>query len=262
MYFADLFEITCLSDVTLYPYDSQKCHLELAPWSVDGSKIRFYSSTSQISLQYYTQNGMWELDKTNTYVSKETAFEQIFITLNFRRRALYHVVLSVIPLCVLSLIPSFVFLIPVESGERLGFSITSLLSLLLYQTAIASRLPESSLPGLSLLILKTFAEFLLGCILLVMTVIAIRWYHNDETRAIPKVLLLLHWIFSRENKAIQLGNKLSEGSELSESRAERADSEKQVTWRDVSRSFDIFCMTFSTVAFVCVNLVFVILYCI
>lgn len=133
-------------------------------------------------------------------------------------------VLFVIPLCVLILIPSLVFLIPVESGERLGFSITSLLSLLLYQTAIASRgLPESSLPGLSLLILKTFAEFLLGLILLVMTVFAIRWYHNDETRALTKALLLLNRIVSRENIV---------GSELDENGKETADCKKQEPgWR-------------------------------
>lgn len=57
---------------------------------------------------------------------KDLVFKQIIITFHFHRRALYHVALSVIPLCVLSLIPFLVFLIPVESGERLGFSITSL----------------------------------------------------------------------------------------------------------------------------------------
>lgn len=174
MHIGDLFETTCLSDMTLYPFDSQTCHLEIFPWSVDGSKIRFITPTSQISLQFYIMNSMWELDKTYTFASKRGSdFEQIIITFHFHRRALYHVVLSVIPLCVLSLIPFLLFLIPVESGERLGFSITSLLSLLLYQTAIASRLPESSLPGLSILILKTFAEFLLGCILLVMTALSL-----------------------------------------------------------------------------------------
>lgn len=261
MYIADMFETTCLSDVTLYPFDSQDCHIEIAPWSVDDTKIRFITPTSQISLQLYTINGMWELDEAITYVSKGS-FEHIVFTLHFHRRSLYHVVLFVIPPCVLSLIPSMVFFIPVESGERLGFSITSLLSLLLYQTAIASRLPESSLPGISILILKTFAEFLLGCIILVMTVFAIRWYHSEETRAIPKVLLLLHRIFSRDNKIIRVDDKQEAGSELNESRKGMADRKKQVSWQDVSRSFDVFCITFLIVVFVCVNVVFAIIYCI
>lgn len=261
MYIGDLFETTCLSDVTLYPFDSQKCHMEIAPWSVEGSNMRFISLTTQISLQVFTQNGMWELDEAITYVSKDYGFEQIVFTLHFHRRALYQTVLFVIPPCVLSLIPSLVFFIPVKSGERLGFSITSLLSLLLYQTAIASRLPESSLPGLSVLILKTFAEFLLGCIILVMAVFSIRWYHNDETRAIPKGLLLIHRIFSSKNQIINIDDKEENGRELGESRKEIADHKKRVSWQDASQCFDIFCISFSTVAFVCINVVFVIIFC-
>lgn len=74
MYIGDLFETTCLSDVTLYPFYSQKCHLEIFPWSVDGNNVRFITPTSQISLQFYTMNGMWELDETYTFTSKGSGF--------------------------------------------------------------------------------------------------------------------------------------------------------------------------------------------
>lgn len=94
-----------------------------------------------------------------------------------------------------------------------------------------------------------------------MTAFAIRWYHNDETKAIPKALLVLHRIASRKNKTIHFDDNQEVGSKLDESGKETMDCKKQVTWQDVSRSFDVFCMAFSSVAFLCVNVAFVIKYC-
>lgn len=54
-------------------------------------------------------------------------------------------------------------------------------------------------------------------------VFAIRWYHNNETRALTKALLLLHRIVSRENIV---------GSELDENGKETADCKKQETWQE------------------------------
>lgn len=55
MYIGGLFETTYLSDVTLNFFDSQKCHIEIAPWSVDGSNVRFITLTSQISLVLHNE---------------------------------------------------------------------------------------------------------------------------------------------------------------------------------------------------------------
>lgn len=95
-----------------------------------------------------------------------------------------------------------------------------------------------------------------------MTVFVIRWYHNDETRAIPKALLVLHRIDLRENKTIHFDDSQEVGNKLDVSRKETVDCKKQVTWQDLSGSFDLFCITFSTVAFLCINLAFVIKYCV
>lgn len=52
------------------------------------------------------------------------------------------------------------------------------------------------------------------------------------------------------------------GIKLDESGKETVDCKKQVTWQDLSRSFDLFCIAFSTVAFLCINLASVIKYCV
>lgn len=259
MYIGDLFETTCLSDVTAYPFDVQKCHLELVPWSVNGTTVKIVSLDSDVSLIYYTMNGLWDIDKTDTYVLHTSLTDQIIVSLEIRRRTLYHVILLMVPLCALSMLPALVFLIPVESGERLGYATTSLLSLLLYQTAIASKLPESSLPGLSMLILKTFAEFFLACIILIMTVYAIKFYHYDTNTPVPKVMVSLHWIISRKNKIASVEHQSELADDSKEKRSIVCNENLQVTWQDISHSFDKICLLIAILLFVSVNIVFLVL---
>jgi hypothetical protein len=259
MYIGDLFETTCLSDVTVYPFDVQKCHLELVPWSVNGTAVKIVSLDSDVSLMYYTMNGLWDIEKTHTYVLQTSLTDQIIVSLEIRRRTLYHVVLLMVPLCALSMLPALVFLIPVESGERLGYATTSLLSLLLYQTAIASKLPENSLPGLSLLILKTFAEFLLACIILIMTVYAIRFYYFDANTPVPKAMTSLHWVISRKTKIASLEQQPELADEPKDKKAIVCDESPPVTWQDISHSFDRICLLIAILFFVTVNIAFLVL---
>lgn len=75
-------------------------------------------------------------------------------------------------------------------------------------------------------------------------------------------LLVLHRIVSRENKNTHFDDSQEVGIKLVESGKETVDCKKQVTWQDLSRSFDLFCIEFSTVAFLCINLASVMKYCV
>ncbi|XP_062617927.1 neuronal acetylcholine receptor subunit alpha-7-like [Saccostrea cucullata] len=259
MHVADMFEAKCLSDVRSYPFDVQRCQLEIVPWDIEATTLKIISQKEPVSLQYYTMSGLWDIENTHTYVLPFPLFDQITVSVEIKRRTLYHVILLMIPLCILSILPTLVFLIPVESGERMGYSTTSLLSLLLYQTAIASKLPESSIPGLSLLILKTFAEFLLACIILIMSVYAIKFYYYDENTPIPKPMIFLNWIMARKKENVIHTKKVQSEPE-NESKVRTVwKEEPRITWQDLSHSFDKFCLLFSISIFIGVNIVFLVL---
>ena len=65
--------------------------------------------------------------------------------LKIERRNLFYAIIIVLPNWLLYCLSSFVFVLPVESGEKMSFSITILLAEIVSFASIADILPASSL---------------------------------------------------------------------------------------------------------------------
>ncbi|XP_055958790.1 acetylcholine receptor subunit alpha-type unc-38 [Patella vulgata] len=97
-------------------------------------------------------NYIWTPDimignSANTDNQLDTAQSKAFVhnrPYNHHRRALTHVVNSLLPVICLSLLNSFVFILPADGGERTGVSISLLLSYAIYMTYIKQTLPSNS----------------------------------------------------------------------------------------------------------------------
>jgi hypothetical protein len=75
--------------------------------------------------------------------------ETIYLVMGYfkvvlQRRYLFHVLSTIIPLGAFSLLPPLAFLVPVESGEKITFSVTGLLSNLVFMASLSDSLPRVS----------------------------------------------------------------------------------------------------------------------
>ena len=65
------------------------------------------------------------------------------VDLTLRRRPTYYNLNIFLPVVALSLLGQLTFTVPVESGERLSYALTVLLSLSVYSTSVANTIPRS-----------------------------------------------------------------------------------------------------------------------
>ncbi|KAK3107149.1 hypothetical protein FSP39_008161 [Pinctada imbricata] len=79
---------------------------------------------------------------------------KIKLVLTIQRESTFYVVGLILPITLLTMLNLLVFLLPVESGERISYSITVLLAMTVFLTIASDNLPPTSKPGLPLLCIK------------------------------------------------------------------------------------------------------------
>ena len=140
--------IVCGIDVTYFPFDLQTCRIILQAWN---SRVKFRAVNNEIVLSIFLESGVWSLLKTKVSTYEQNIKQGVnayytMIELDLERRSLFNVLHFLLPILILVLLNSVVFLLPPESGERIGFSVTILLSITVYMTIISSKLLEASHP--------------------------------------------------------------------------------------------------------------------
>ena len=74
----------------------------------------------------------------------EVVYEEFVLKIQLERRPRFYSMLFLLPSVLLYLLAPFVFLLPVESGEKTSMSLTVLLSEVVFMGNISAVLPESS----------------------------------------------------------------------------------------------------------------------
>ena len=102
-------------------------------------------------LDRFVSSGDWDITGINTKVDITDhgdccpfEFSEIIYTLQMSRKPLYHLFYLTLPSSLLMILALTSFLIPVESGERIGFVTTILLAMIVFLLLIPSFLPETS----------------------------------------------------------------------------------------------------------------------
>lgn len=101
-------------------------------------------------LENFAKNGMWRLSgvRVDDSVSKSCEeceeFSYVRFTLELERTEASFFALNVILPCILlSMMNLLVFFLPPESGEKISFVMTNVLTLVLFQQLVATMLPAS-----------------------------------------------------------------------------------------------------------------------
>ena len=110
-----------------------------------------FNQTDELSLEFYKPNEQWQLIRPVTYeIEKLPVYNglknsyHITIGISFRRCPEFYTIIFVLPSLVLYILSSLVFLLPVESGEKLTLSLTALLAEVVTLDVVTNALPASS----------------------------------------------------------------------------------------------------------------------
>ncbi|XP_071092587.1 neuronal acetylcholine receptor subunit alpha-3-like [Haliotis cracherodii] len=135
----------CPLVMTKYPFDTQNCTLYIEAMSHGKDKVQFVQITALNGSGIFP-NGQWKFVSSSCSLTQETSGDSVaLVNLIIQRRRDYYLLTIVLPTVVTSLLNPFVFLLPAESGEKMGLSTTLLLFYSVMLTHIFSNIPSNSL---------------------------------------------------------------------------------------------------------------------
>ncbi|XP_062602771.1 neuronal acetylcholine receptor subunit alpha-7-like [Saccostrea cucullata] len=189
-----MFTTHCNVDITFYPFDTQLCEIELTSWGYTTDEIELLPANSEILTESLEPNGEWNLLHTNVKKTQLTELRvdgvmtkhwEIVFTLVLQRRTAYYVTGILLPVFLLSYLNTIVFLLPVESGEKIGFILTVLLSLAVLLTIITDKIPSTSIHVsiISVYLAITLCFSVVSCIL---SVLVMSVNFQDDSKPLPK----------------------------------------------------------------------------
>jgi hypothetical protein len=146
---AGVYKVSCESNTKFYPMDTQSCYIKVSGWAYTSTEIVLIFNVNAVDKSFYSENGEWDLLTADAYKSDLSAKDgKRFSTLSFliklQRRLLFHIVNTLFPVALMALLIPFVFKLPVVSGDKVGFSLTVLLSYAVYLTLISDNIPSTS----------------------------------------------------------------------------------------------------------------------
>lgn len=181
----------CSPDVTYFPFDQQVCDLTFTPWFQNTSIITLSLATNEWNMDKYDVNGVWSVDKTESKLSQDSnGYDVATFTITFSRNPMFFTINLVFPVLMLSLLSGLVFLLPPDSGERVGFAITCFLSFVVLLQTIMTSMPQTSSP-MSLFCYYVILMMLFSGVLSIFNILLLKVY-NSPQKNVPR--LIVHFL--------------------------------------------------------------------
>lgn len=124
----------CPMNILIFPFDSQTCRFIFIIWGAVGIRMTFVPLSPHGQMNYYMNNSNWVITETKQYSSSSEAVEEFIFELTVRREPWYNIIVIILPTLLFCLMNPLVFLLPVESGERVSLGMTILLSYAIFLT--------------------------------------------------------------------------------------------------------------------------------
>ncbi|KAL3870001.1 hypothetical protein ACJMK2_042618 [Sinanodonta woodiana] len=229
---------SCTPDVTYYPFDQQTCSYIFTSWHHDSTQISLVIPKDTWDTSLYEINSVWSLEETTTESFTLNGYEYANFTVVIKRQYLYFVFNIVLPILLLSAVNGFVFLLPVESDERVGFSIMCFLSIVVLLQTTMQFLPDSSIQ-MSLLCYYLVLMMVTSAVLVIVNIFMMRIYLKSSDSKVPKVLQKFILVITC-NICKKSGNKVNAKDEDEAKDKGAGVNRTKVTWPEVAKVLDVF----------------------
>ncbi|KAK6169550.1 hypothetical protein SNE40_020584 [Patella caerulea] len=237
-------ETHCKLNVRTFPFDTQICAIEIAQWSSYVSQVRL-AAHGHLDSCMFEPSGTWKLAglsaKVETICSGSQQMLKFELTLT--RLPMFYIIAIIIPVCLLTILNPVVFLVPVESGEKISLAISILLSYSVILASLTQELPEAS-DNISVLGGYVCSMLCLKVVTVVSSVGIVSLYHRPRTIPVTGIYLWLATFKTFKN-----------------SPKEESGDQQIISWQDVSESADRFMFNLMTLLIVMISIICLILIC-
>ena len=183
----DVFRTSCYPDIYKYPFDNQECRISILASGFTEQEVLLQIPGSEADTSFYEDNGEWVLLKTRprTYDQNQLSVAQWYFT--FKRRPQFFFFNVILPIIFMSLLDCLVYCIPVQSGERISYAITVLLSFAVFMTLISDNIPKTSAP-MSLFCIYLFSVFTGSGMIMISTIYNMKLFYTDQSKEISPMI--------------------------------------------------------------------------
>ncbi|KAK3089935.1 hypothetical protein FSP39_007751 [Pinctada imbricata] len=170
----EVFETRCSLDTTYFPFDEQKCNVSIVIWSHTLNEIIFVDDDDAIIFnELFQQNSVWDVISISYHIYEDSTEPKITYTIKLKRKPLYYIFNILLPVEFLGFLNGLVFVIPADTGEKMGFSMTVFLSLAVFLTSISEVLPVNSV-NVSVLGVYLLLQVIIGVCVLITSALQLR----------------------------------------------------------------------------------------
>ena len=139
----EIFDTKCDINVKYFPFDQQTCNIIISNWNAPVKEIALELTEEVTSFVNDDTLGEW------TLIEAKAKLDEIYantakISFMMKRNSNHYVISIVVPIILMNFLKLYTFLIPVDSGEKIGFSVTVFLAYAVILTVIGAELPKVS----------------------------------------------------------------------------------------------------------------------
>ncbi|VDH98733.1 Hypothetical predicted protein [Mytilus galloprovincialis] len=195
----------CPTDISKFPFDTQTCTLQLMTWGFIQSNLLLSSNFDKAQLDFFSPHSDWNLLEYSTSIVNESlGYSVLYVKLTFEREPLYFAVMIILPTLLFSLLNPLVFVLPVESGERVSLSMTILLSYAIFLTLVSASIPASSNP-MCILLIAMIAIISISGVIVIGSIISANYFYLDNSKNIGMMMKYLTKLWMRKkNKVVPI----------------------------------------------------------
>ncbi|CAG2248468.1 CHRNA9 [Mytilus edulis] len=124
----EVFESKCSIDITHFPFDQQTCDLVFVVWSYFIMDVNVTKGSNGIETEDMEESAQWSIVSTSAKEDKEGTESKVTFTLTLQRSSGYYIFNIIIPVIFLGLLNVFTYVLPADSGEKMGYAMTVFLS--------------------------------------------------------------------------------------------------------------------------------------
>ncbi|XP_050388709.1 neuronal acetylcholine receptor subunit alpha-3 isoform X2 [Patella vulgata] len=216
----------CESIITYYPFDVQNCMVEIVSWAYTIDEVNLTHMETHINFEDYRVNGEWTLVsshlESNQLVDGHEIFSQLEFVMKFRRRPTFYIFNIILPIMLLSFLSVIGFVLPADSGEKVGYNLTNLLAYAVLLTLISDNMPSTS-HHISVLGVYLTLILFVGALSVILAVVSLYLHHQPPIKSIPRWIQLVVLGFMHKLTSYDIKNERGEGGKSSKGKASGKD---------------------------------------
>ncbi|XP_071156104.1 neuronal acetylcholine receptor subunit beta-3-like [Mytilus edulis] len=245
----DNYEVVCNADVSRYPFDTQICKLQILPWGYTSEEIDVIPIYDSVVQFWFNPQQTWQFIESS--VAKDKDIQLLEFSMTLKRNPMFFVLNLILPICVMIILNIFVFLLPPESGERVGYAVTVLLAIAVFLTISSDNLPATSSPRISSISLLLFSDVVISAVIVLMVILSLRYYHRDDNY--PVSTFMRGFVNVSRILRCQVCCCMRK-----KEKCNGKDNKENIKWTDVGKEIDIVCGIFIIVVILVVNALYII----